>query len=278
MRQQLISKRLSLFLRGVAILMVIFSHYFEAGYYSVSNPRLAEFVMKLGDPGCWIFFFLSGYALHLKYKDRTTDREFIYKRVLNAYIPYILIAGFIAIYAKELNNPIDFVRLFTGVNYWFMLEIFLLYIVFYLVSKLPVLRIPIVCAFILVMSFWLYLHGYAEFWYTATWGFGVGMIVANVAGVKINESDTSVIKQRSIFSKTWYVFYNAVGFLGSISLYIYMLHMFIYYRIVNNPFFMKLNWGVQDLVSLLITIIISFGLSRLIELFGANCMAINIKK
>lgn len=231
--------------------MVVLSHYFEAGFVPCGNEKLAHFMTSLGDPGCGIFFFLSGYALYLGYKDKQTDSRFLLNRLKNTYIPYIVIALFIAVYAKSLNSPRDVLRLLTGADYWFMITIFILYAVFFLVGKLPNYRVLIMNVFIFVMSMWLHLNGYAEFWYTATWCFGVGMIVAHFDG---KNTEFLIDIKEPILAP-----------LGKLSLYIYMLHMFIYYRVVNFPLLMGLNWYIQVLISFCITVVVAALLNVILQ-------------
>ena len=61
--------------------MVVFSHFFEWREAFKVTGAFARFMTFLGDPGVAVFFFLSGYALFSKYKDKPTDKEYIYKRL-----------------------------------------------------------------------------------------------------------------------------------------------------------------------------------------------------
>lgn len=259
-----ISKNTSYFLRGIAMLMVIFSHYFEWGVPFVGSERVAEFVSKLGDPGVGLFFFLSGYALYLGYgsKDKKTDKKYLWKRFRNMYFPYLLIATVIAILSDNIHETKDVIRLITGADYWFIIIILIIYLAFYLVGKLPKYRVFIMTVFIIDMSLWLYLHEYADFWYTANWCFALGLIWAKMFGDK--NCFTFNIKD--------YV----LSFIGKISLYIYVLHTYIYFQVVNTESLMSLNWYVQLMIAIVLTVILAFIIEKLISAVF-NCLERRIR-
>lgn len=245
----LFSINTSYFLRGIAILMVILSHYFEWGMDCVGNDKIAHFVMALGDWGVGIFFFLSGYALWLGYGNKKTDKKYIFKRFKNMYFPYILLATIIALINHSIDSPKAVIKLLIGADYWFIAIILIIYVAFYLVGKLPEeYRVLIMTVFILDMSLWLYIMDYQDFWYTANWAFALGMIVS-----KYEKKIPFINKGFSVDIKD-YVF----CFLGKISIYIYVLHSFIYMLIAYNPALENINWYIKLLISILITVAISY--------------------
>ena len=245
----LFSINTSYFLRGIAILMVILSHYFEWGIDSVGNDKIAYFVMALGDWGVGIFFFLSGYALWLGYGNKKTDKTYIFKRFKNMYFPYILIATIIALINHSIDSPKAVIKLLVGADYWFIAIILIIYVAFYLVGKLPEeYRVLIMTVFILDMSLWLYINGYQDFWYTANWAFALGMIVSKYEK-KIPFSN----KGFSIDIKDY-----AFCFLGRISIYIYVIHSFVYMQIMHISVLENMNWYVKLLIAIFITVLVSY--------------------
>lgn len=250
-----ISKNTSYFLRGIAMLMVIFSHYFEWGAQFVGNEKVAEYIASLGDPGVGIFFFLSGYALYLGYgrSDKKTDKSYLWKRFKNMYFPYLLIATIIALLSDNIHETKDVIRLITGADYWFIIIIILIYVAFYFVGKLPKYRVFIMTVFIIDMSLWLYINEFVDFWYTANWCFALGLIWAKMFGDK--NCFTLNIKD------------YALSFVGRLSLYIYVLHTYIYFQVVNTELLMALNWYVQLGIAIIITIMIAYIMERILNLF-----------
>ena len=255
----MITKNTSYFFRGIAILMVIFSHYFEWGAEHVANAKVAHFIASLGDWGVGIFFLMSGYALYLGYKDRKTDKEYLIKRFKNVYLPYIIIAAIIMIFAGELTDLKAIIRLITGADYWFMVILFIIYIAFYLVGKLPEhYKVFIMTVFIIDLSLWFVVKDYREFWYTANWAFALGMIICKYEG-RIG----AVKNGFKIDIKDF-----AFSFLGRISLYIYLLHAFIYFRVVNFPAVTEsgMSWYLQLVIALAVTVAVAFAAEKVIGL------------
>lgn len=258
----LISKNTSMFFRGIAILMVICSHYFEWGASFSGSEKLSLFVSSLGDWGVGIFFFMSGYAIYKGYGIRNTDCMFVIKRLKNTYIPYLLIATFIAVYGKSLTDLKSLVRLLTGADYWFVLEILIIYAAFYLAGKLPYrYRVLIMSVFVIDLSLFFLVRGYQDFWYTATWPFAAGMILSKYE-IRIG----AVRRGFCIDIKDW-----VFGFLGKLSLYIYILHSFVYFRIMELGFLEGpgRNWYIKLLLSVIITVAIAFVLDfALTKIYG----------
>ena len=247
---------MSLSLRGVAILMVVFSHFFEWREAFKVTGAFARFMTFLGDPGVAVFFFLSGYALFSKYKDKPTDKEYIYKRFKNMYFPYLLIAVLIALIAGSLKGLSDVWRILTGKGFWFITIILIIYIAFYFVGKLPKFRILAMAVIITALSVYLYLKDYREFWYNTNWCFVLGMIIAGY--------ETSIIEKLGLKGsknkgKNTNPVVKFLSLLGRYSLYIYLLHNFVFYRVVSfkTSYNTPLGFAVKILISLVITVLIS---------------------
>ena len=256
-KTNLFSLNTSYFLRGVAILMVIFSHYFEWGLDLVGNEKIAHFVMALGDWGVGIFFFLSGYALYIGYGTKNTDKAYIFKRFKNMYFPYLLIATVIALINHSIDSPKAVIKLLTGAEYWFIVIILIIYVVFYLVGKLPdKYRVAIMSVFIIDMSLWLCVSGFQDFWYTANWAFALGLIVSKY------EKNIPFVTKGFVIDIKDYVF----CFLGRISIYIYVLHSFVYMRIMHGTLLENMNWYVKLAIAIVITVVVAFAVEMVCKL------------
>lgn len=237
--------------------MVILSHYFEFAMNEVNNKAVASFIMQLGDWGVGIFFFLSGYALYLKYELVNTDKKYIVGRLRNMYFPYLIIAVTIGLITHSIDSLRSVIRLLIGADYWFIEEILLIYIVFYLVGKLPgKYRIISMSIFIIAMSLWFYISGFQDFWYTATWAFALGMIVSKyVRKIRFIHDDFSIDINEPVIS-----------FLGKRSIYIYLLHSYIYILVINSQAMENVNWFLKMCISTLITVAISYLLDLMCKL------------
>ncbi|HBC2778135.1 TPA: acyltransferase family protein [Enterococcus faecium] len=63
-------------------------YYFQQSYL----PAILKKAISIGDTGVHIFFFCSGFGLYLSYlKKPITLGEFLQKRFIKIYIPYIIV-------------------------------------------------------------------------------------------------------------------------------------------------------------------------------------------
>lgn len=254
----LISINTSYFFRGIAILMVIFSHYAEWGSASIPNEKLVHFVASLGDYGVGIFFFMSGYALFKGYGVKNTDKRYVIKRITNMYLPYLVIATATALLSKSIESIRDIVGLIKGDGYWFIEVIILIYIAFYFIGKLdPKYRVILMTLFILNLSLWYYLSGKNDFWYTANWAFALGMIVCKYENkIRLGREDFSInIKD------------YALCFIGKLTIYIYVAHAYVYFTFMSSGLLEGANFYIRLLVTILITIVVSYIIERLLYVF-----------
>ena len=246
-KPQLISRNASYFLRGIAMLMVLLSHYFEWGVPIIGESSFQHFLASLGDPGVGLFFLLSGYALTKSYGAKCTDKRYIFSRLKGVYIPYLILAGVVKLLNRGFTSPKEFLTYITGYDYWFMFVIFVIYIAYYILGKLPKWRITMMTLFIIDMSLLLYFKGYSVFWYDANWCFALGMIIANYdenwgivrRGFSINFKDIVFVK------------------LGQWSLYLYLIQTFVYYRLMSIPFLAGINWYLSIVIIFAITCVIA---------------------
>lgn len=240
--------------------MVVCSHYFDAGAEEAGYPVFFKFVAALGDPAVGIFFFLSGYSLQIGYGEKRPGGRFLLRRFLNMYLPYLTIALLIKIYSGGFENPSDVWKLLTGYDHWFIITILIFYLAFFLVGQLPKFRVGIMTVFVILMSLYLYRMGKPEFWYDADWAFPVGMIIGWLDSRKrLGEG------LLSLNIKDW--FFCAVG---KASLCMYMVHLFVYYRVINfGPILDSgMNWYFKCIISLVISILLALIINKLFGLLS----------
>jgi len=149
-------------LKGVAILMVIFSH---VGYFLFSDHRFVFPLSVAGGKGVDIFLFLSGFGLAVSaLRSGIGIREFYSKRLRKLFIPmWVVLAVFFVLDAVVLHRvypPLGIVQnilgffpradLYNDINspLWYFTAIIFYYLLFPLVfSK----RLPILSAILLLL-------------------------------------------------------------------------------------------------------------------------------
>ena len=171
--------------RGIAIIMVIASHYAEWwAWFSATEGKAEDFrltLSKLGVYGVNIFFLFSGYGLTKATEHKEIDSSFISRRVQAVYIPYLVIIGIIQILSGGFGSFSGFVRFLYGNDYWFMVVIFLFYIGFILiwqVLKNPHLRILLFLLYTFAVIQVLYDKNMQSFWYVSNLAFALGIVIA----------------------------------------------------------------------------------------------------
>lgn len=190
----MISAKTSKMLRGIAILIVIASHY--AGWMFVEPVHVTahDYIMKWGPIGVDIFFLMSGYGLHksaergrhTKHNDTGITLTFILKRIIGAYIPYLICAGLINAYDGTWKSAIEEDRLrdkiihyLTTGGYWYMNVLFVMYIAFIVIYRFGgKLKLILITAAVIGQTYYLFNKGYADFWELSNMAFIIGILAA----------------------------------------------------------------------------------------------------
>lgn len=236
------------------MLMVVLSHYFEWGETAITNKGLVHFMSSLGDPGVGIFFFLSGYALFKGYGRGFSGSKDAFKyflgRFMGVYLPYLVIVGIITFINGGFSDAGSIKRYLIGSDYWFMAIIFVLYLSYGMFNFLPKYRTIIMSVFVFDLSFYLYLNDYAVFWYDAIWCFVLGLIISKY------DEGWGFVKNGFCLNIKDYLF----GFIGRISLYIYILHSFVYIKLLQlmDERGVEMNWYLRALIAFIITCICGY--------------------
>lgn len=107
------------YLKGFSILTIVLMHYIQKVQ---SLPSIVLKGISLGGSGVHIFFFCSGLGLYLSYlKHKTNFSEFIKKRFLKIYIPYIIIV-FISFFCPYMYSGND--RITALLSHVFLFKMF----------------------------------------------------------------------------------------------------------------------------------------------------------
>ena len=125
----MISKELSNFFKGLAIILVVFSHCIATFGIRYATP--------LGGIGVAIFLILSGYGLNESYKKKGLE-NFWKNRLIRVYIPYLIIVIINQIIMHEgIKKFLSNIFLVNTPNFlWFIKFILLNYINFYVINKI----------------------------------------------------------------------------------------------------------------------------------------------
>lgn len=127
-----LSKEDTLFLKGVAIILIILSHL---------NRCTGG-----GSIGVNLFLIVSGYGLYKSYL-KNNNKDYWKKKLHKVYIPFVIAGIFKVLYYVTHGNinPISIIFTLTGLDFnliydetmWYISYIFLEYLIFYLVKKIP---------------------------------------------------------------------------------------------------------------------------------------------
>lgn len=192
----MIDNKTSKMFRGIAMLMVMLSHFLICVEVEQIGPELRTFIGGWGVYGVDIFFMLSGYGLVKSANKSGINLIFVLKRFFNSYIPYIILAGFWVLYDKSFGEPGAVVDLLTGRSFWFMTVLFVLYILFMISYKIGKFREAILTVGVVGYCIYLYKSGHADFWYLSNAAFLVGVYAATAEG-KIGKNAKAWFKRNA---------------------------------------------------------------------------------
>ena len=184
------SKEQTNWLRGIAILMVIHSHYFADIGISENFSGVPLFlVSSIGFLGVGLFIFMSGYATMISYVNKPNYlKRYIPKRIVRLYVPFLLsfiffLGGMLCfgIY-PTLDDwlAIPLMSLPHTLNWYLKIQL-ILYIVFYLlavwIKKKPfiIMAMSIVCLIYTIIASSI---GIQNYWFESVLLFPVGMAFA----------------------------------------------------------------------------------------------------
>ena len=201
---QLFTKKASLWFRGLAIILVVLSHYAEWWAWFTPTEGNAELFRnacsRLGPYGVAIFFLFSGYGLVYSIGSKPMNLRFIIRRILATYLPYLIIVGMIEALSGGFSDLKDFGEYLNGHDYWYMVVLFWFYIGFICIwtihlrrrSKDPAAQLStpadhpanrhihavLFVLFTWALSYRLYAAGEHSFWYISNPAFVLGILLA----------------------------------------------------------------------------------------------------
>lgn len=185
--KSLFDRQTGYWFRGIAIIMVIASHYAEWWSWFpdlMLEGKAEDFrltLTRLGIYGVNIFFFFSGYGLTKSAGNKRIDGKFIWRRIQSVYLPYLVIVGIIQILSGGFESFSGFLKYLYGYDYWFMFVLFLFYIGFILIWaiwKNPHLRVLLFLFYTFAIIKVLFDKEMQSFWYVSNLAFVLGIAMA----------------------------------------------------------------------------------------------------
>lgn len=183
----LYSRQASTWFKGLAIIMIVLSHFAEwwSWFFTEEGNRelVRDGMTRLGPYGVAIFFLFSGYGLVKSAGDKRIDWRFVAKRFVSVYIPYLIIVIAIALLSGGFNfeNAGDFGKFLYGDDFWYMTVLFSFYLAF-MAIWFVITNTHIRAILISVFTYWysnhLYVAGEQDFWYISNIAFAIGVLFA----------------------------------------------------------------------------------------------------
>lgn len=266
-------------LRGIAIFLVLISHY-AVWIGEIFHSDLLEYGLgRFGVYGVDLFFAVSGYGLVKSVGKKRINGTFLWKRFKTVYLPYLLIVGLITVYDGGILGMTGWVSFLTGAEYWYIRNILVFYLAFYVVYRLSDrswVRMLLMAVCLTAYSGLLIWQGRALFWYISNVTFLFGMLLAQyerqllkaaeflyplqllalavgmyfvikteLTGYTVIPPLEEKIRSGLLAGLIWtYLMVQVCAFLheknrwleavGSFSLELYLCHMFVFYRVVND--------------------------------------------
>lgn len=181
--KEVLNKNDTFCLKGLCAVAIMLSHYVMHGMDEANSFGGPIAAMKwAGGIGVCVFFFCSGYGLFLSTEDKEIEKAFLWKRFKRIFPAYWFLRLIFGLLLKRTQNGILYFILFVlGIKQpaWFVTEILLIYILFYISARISKKHIiPIMTAMLTVMSLLFFFMELEARWYNANLVFVLGMVFA----------------------------------------------------------------------------------------------------
>lgn len=169
-----ISKDTSEFIKAAAMFFVVIAHYSQWYVAQADSNIILTLLTKLGRYGVAMFFAISGYGLVCSAANGL-DLSYFKKRLLNVYLPYVVIQGLIRIFTGREWKAWDIGSWLTGFDAWFIFVILIFYVIFYFVWKYCAHKVTVITIGVVLVSVVLAVLVKDEIWYATNLSFVVGI-------------------------------------------------------------------------------------------------------
>lgn len=177
----ILSKNDTDMLRGFAAISIMFAHYVVYGMREASPFGGPVIVMQwAGGLGVCLFFFCSGYGLMQTTAKRKIDFYFLRQRFIRILPTYWILNVFFVLLRGDMGNGfLSALLTILGLRNpaWFIVEILLIYILYFIVfqvnPKYPVIGMTVM---LIIMSAVFFVLNFEARWYNANFVFVIGML------------------------------------------------------------------------------------------------------
>lgn len=184
-KKPLFSKQASYWFRGLSAIMIVLSHYAEWWAWFTPTEGLAEIfrqaLTNFSVYGVSAFFLFSGYGIIKSLNGSKMTLQFVLKKLLSVYVPYLIISCTIELWAGGFATFHDFWEVLYGHDFWFMCVLFLFYLGFICIWAIisnTHLRCILFSCYVFFISFILFYKGMHAFWFVSNSAFLLGLLSA----------------------------------------------------------------------------------------------------
>ena len=170
-------------IKGISCIMVLVSHLCLElpAPINIYNDFIRHILSKIGILSVCIFFFISGYGMMKQYQVKKDYlKSFLSKRVCTILIPYLITIILYTLYFNILNQNLSFFEIIENSNTWYCVVITIMYILFYIFSKLFKTHYEkVICSFFICCSLWILIAYYFNLgihWYHSCYSIVFGLL------------------------------------------------------------------------------------------------------
>ena len=278
-------------IRGFSAIAIVIHHLCQELFEKTGSAGILSIFTELGVLFVGIFFFFSGYGLYtsLKTKDNYL-KGFLKKRLISTLVPFyvcILIFMLFALIKGQTYKLPELIATISGwllinQHMWYVVEITILYLVFYIVYSLisnRKLATSIIGIFVVVLSIGSLLLGHgadlsSKYWFMGEWWYNTTLCF--VLGIVISQNKEKLEQ----FSKKFYALLLPIFAILSVVFYFltnYAINTWSYWsETPGNPHYLdkfkclgiQLPWVIICVITLLLIMMkVKFG-NRVLKFLG----------
>lgn len=288
-----VSRESSYYLKGIASILIIFSHYLSQ-LNSEMNLEIGAFKIykNWGTLAVAVFFFLSAYGNYFSYKTNNNLSKFLFK-FLSIYIPSLIFSILDTLLngGIKIDNFIGTVTFYS--NFWFVFELLIFEITLHISLKIknsPDVLILFITSMLFTILFFIINED--EYWYSSNLSFvvgytvakfeqkrnkkifvdilrlviiGIGFIISTVVFMVFDYNRIIILISKNMASVLFVLFIyivfnyltvkpNILALLGKTSLYLYIIHLTFLHKAIE----LNINMSIFLIFSIILSSLFYF--------------------